>query len=590
MNKRIRPLRNILTFGKAYKIWLLICISFSLLDVAVTITIPYMYKKIIDMIEHNNSDEVFSTYIGIIIILLLLGTFNIFMRILSSSRFTTNTIKDLRNNIAEHLQKLPYKQVRKYHSGDLASRVNDDVELIRNFLIEASDFIYQPLIFICAVTYGLVISWKLLLVTMIVLALAMGLNNMSSKPLKKFSTKLQTLHGKANAMIQDTVNGMYIVKSYNLKKKFQTNYQMIQNQAYITEIAIVKRRLIIMTIQTLLMVVPIQLINLYGGSLTFSGELTIGEFGVFLAIITYLTHPVSKLISLISNVKVAEGGAERINELLSYPIEMPDKNQDILIKKNGLAVEFNHVSFSYDDKHLVLKDINFKLQQNKTIALVGGSGGGKSTILNLLCGFYPANEGEIKVFGHDINHHNALRSQISMVTQDTHIYPTTIYENIGYGNRNATKEEITNAAKMANAHEFIMKLPNVYNTLLAERGANLSGGQKQRITIARAILKDAPILLFDEPTSALDQSSEKLINEALRTLTKDKSVIIVAHRFSIIKHVDEILVIDQGTIVERGTHDELMYLDGVYKILYLKQVKENDNDNLIKGGPLAYEV
>lgn len=580
-----KPLRSILSFGKPYKIWLFICLIFSLLDVIVNISIPYVLKKFVDMISVSNKNEGFSTYIGFMIMLLLMGTLNIFMRKLSTSRFTAYTMRNLRNNIAEHIQNIPFQYVKKYHSGDLASRVNDDIELIRKLLIEISDFIYQPLIFICAVTYGLIISWKLLLATVIVLGIAMGLNDIASKPLNKFSSNLQKKFSNANSLIQDTVRGIYIVKSFNLKKKIQSSYQSKQNQAYDMEMEIAKRRLYIMTIKTLLLVVPILVINLYGGDLTFSGQMTIGEFTVFLAIISYLTHPVNKLIELISNVKVAKGGAERIYEILSCPIEEACKDKDVFSKKDNISVEFNNVSFSYDGKNFILTDINFKLHKNKTIAIVGVSGGGKSTVLNLLCGFYNINEGEIKVFGNDINKIDlkTLRSHISMVTQDAHIYPTTVAKNIGYGKKNSSKDEIINAAKMANAHDYIIKLPNGYDTTLTEGGKNLSGGQKQRITIARAILKDAPILLLDEPTSALDSNSEKLIDDALYKFTKEKSVIVVAHRFSTIKNADKIIVLDNGNIVERGTHDELIHVDGVYKNLYLKQYEENMDDKLIKG-------
>lgn len=585
MKKRIKSLRNILSFGKPYKIWLFICIIFSLLDVVVNISIPYVLKKFVDMISVSNTSEGFSKYLGFMIMLLSLGTLNMFLRKLSTSRFTAYTMRNLRNNIAEHIQNLPYSYIKKYHSGDLASRVNDDIELIRKLLIEMSDFIYQPLIFICAITYGLIISWKLLLMTLIILAVAMGLNDIASKPLNKFSSKIQKQFGMANSLIQDTVRGIYIVKSFNLKKKLQSSYESKQNQVYKMEMDIEKRKLFIMTIQTLLLVVPILVINLYGGNLTFSGEITIGEFTVFVAIISYLTNPVNKLISLISNVKVAKGGAERIFEILSCPIEEACKDKDVFSKKDNISVEFNNVSFSYDGKNPVLTDINFKLHKSKTIAIVGVSGGGKSTILNLLCGFYNVNQGEIKVFGNDINKIDLsmLRSHISMVTQDTHIYPTTVAKNIGYGKKNSNKDEIINAAKMSNAHDFIMKLPYGYNTILTEGGSNLSGGQKQRLTIARAILKDAPILLLDEPTSALDSDSEKLIDDALYTFTKEKSVIVVAHRFSTIKNADEIIVLDNGNIVERGTHNELLNLDGFYKNLYLKQYEEKVHDNLIKG-------
>lgn len=588
--KKDKELINILYFGRQHKIWLVVCIIFSLMNVAVDIAIPVVFKNFIDMIAVGYTNEQFYRYIGFLILALFTGTASIFIRKLSTSRFTTYTLRNLRNHMAEHIQRLSFKYINKHHSGDLASRINDDIELIRKFLIELSNFIYQPLIFICAVIYGLILSWKLLLTTAAVLAVAMGLNSIASKPLNKLSSKLQKTLGKANSLIQDTVKGIYIVKSFNLKKKLQKNYESKQNQIYKMNMKIVKQGLYVMTIKTLLLVVPIQIINLYGGRLTFVGEMTIGEFTAFIAIINYLTGPVNRLIGLISNTKVANGGAQRINEILNYPMEEFSENKEDFNKNNDITVEFNNVSFSYDENNCILDDINFKLYKNKTIALVGVSGGGKSTILNMICGFYKANKGEVKVFGENVNNIDllSLRSQLSMVTQDTHIYPTTVSENIGYGIKNATKEQIINAAKMANSHDFIVELTKGYDTILTEGGSNLSGGQKQRISIARAILKNAPILLLDEPTSALDSSSEELIEGALNRFAKEKSVIVVAHRFSTIKNADEILVLDNGNIAERGNHDELMNFDGIYKNLYLKQHKENGKDKVIKGA--AYNV
>lgn len=590
MKKRNSPLRYILSFGKQHKVWLFICVIFSLIDVAVSILILYGYGNLVNMISANNTER-FSAYIWFVIILLFMETVDIFIRILSASRFMEYTIRNIRNKIAEHIQNLSFPYFKKHHSGDLASRVNGDIELIKNLLIELSDFVYQPLVFICAVIYGLILSWKLLLITMIVLCAAVSLNNLVSKPIGKHSGKLQEQFGKASSIIRDTVNGIYIVKSFNLEKKLQNSYQLCQDHVYDTEMKIVKRRLYTMILSTLVLIIPMFVINLYGGRLTFIGEMTISEFTVFLAMITYLSNPVIELINLVSNVKAAKGGIDRLYEILTYPTEESNGNRGAFNIKDDLPVEFKNVSFSYDGHNSVLTNINFKLSKNKTIALVGASGGGKSTIFSLLGGFFKVTEGEIKVFGNDINKIGleALRSQISMVTQDAYIYPETVAENISYGKKDSKMDEIINAAKIANAHDFIMELPNGYDTILSENGSNLSGGQKQRITIARAILRDSPILILDEPTSALDSDNEKLIEDALSTITYDKSIIIAAHRFSTIKNADEIIVLDNGRIVERGTHYELMDIDGVYKNLYLKQYEESQYDNMLEGAE-SYDV
>ncbi|WIV11048.1 ABC transporter ATP-binding protein [Proteiniborus sp. MB09-C3] len=472
MKKINSPFRYILTFGKQHKIWLFVSAIFSLFDVVVSMLIPIIYQKLADILSFDNTVEKFYTYLWFVVILLLMSTLNIFLRQLSTSRFTQYTIRNLRNKIAEHIQNLYFPYFNKHHSGDLASRVNDDIELVKNLLIQISNFVYQPLIFICSIIYGLILSPKLLLVTITVLIFAIGLNNIASKPISKFSAKLQKQLGKTISMIQDTVNGIYIVKSFNLEKKLQNSYKLYQEHVYHTEMKIVKRRLYTMILSTSVLMIPMIVINLYGGRLTFIGEMTIGKFTAFLAIITYLSNPVIEVVNLVSNVKLAKGGAERIYEILTYPTEEAYENKDTFEIKNNISVEFKNVSFSYDGQNSTLKDIDFKLFKNKAIASIGASGGGKSTILGLLFGFYKATEGNIKVFGNAINEIDlkALRSQISMVTQNTYIYPTTVAENISYGKRNSRRDEIIHAAKMANAHDFIMELPNGYDTVLGGIG------------------------------------------------------------------------------------------------------------------------
>ena len=495
MSLKGNPLVRILSSGRENMFWLWLSGIFSLSDVATSIMVPVMFKRVVDLISEGSTHG-FIKYVAIIIFLLFMGTINVYFRKLSSARFSASIVKKLRDKTVYHLQRLPFNIIKTHHSGDIASRVNDDMDSIKKLFAESSDFLYQPLVFIFAVVYGFVLSWKLLLATISVLILAMALNSIVTNPLSGYSSKLQKLLAKASSLVQETTKGIYIIKSFNLQTEFKNRYKLDQDKIYETEMEITKKKISVMIISILLLVVPILLINLYGGRLTFVGSMTIGEFTAFLAIISYLTNPVNRLIGLITNYKIAKASAERIQEVLDYPVEISHMTCDIEEVNQKAVVEFNKVSFEYGDNKEILSDISFKLSKNQTIALVGPSGG-KSTIANLLCGFFDVQKGEIYIHGKKMTKDNLpwVRKQISLVSQDIHIYPKTVAENIGLGKLGSTNEEIVKAAKMANAHEFIINLPNGYDTLVSEGGSNLSGGQRQRIAIARGILKDSPILL-----------------------------------------------------------------------------------------------
>jgi len=287
--------------------------------------------------------------------------------------------------------------------------------------------------------------------------------------------------------------------------------------------------------------------------------------------------PVETMLGWIRNLREVAPAVERVFEILDQPIETTAlSTTQSAPQLNGIT--FNLVNFQYSDGTKILEDFSLNLDKGNVVALVGSSGCGKSTVLKLLCGFYAPQSGQIMISGSDIFQSNIgdARKQVSLVSQDTYLFPTSISENIGYGRLGATQEEIEDAAKVANAHEFITAQPEGYQTQVGEWGFKLSGGEKQRIALARAILKDAPILLLDEPTSALDAQSEAIVQEALERFMSGRTVLIVAHRLSTIKNADEIIVLDQGNLKERGTHEELMATGSLYKRLYLKQTDPED--------------
>ena len=320
---------------------------------------------------------------------------------------------------------------------------------------------------------------------------------------------------------------------------------------------------------------PQLIVPLFGGYLAYTGDISVGTLIASSYLIWMVFIPVETALGWIRQLREIAPAVERLFEILDHPIETgPQHNYQI--KPGVPALSFQSVDFQYSEDNSVLHDFTFSLDQGKVAALVGSSGCGKSTVLKLLCGFYQPQNGEVQIFGNDIYQSDLkyARQLVSLVSQETYLFPTTIAENIAYGRFGAEQNEIIAAAKKANAHDFIMSQPDGYETQAGEWGKKLSGGERQRIGLARAILKDAPILLLDEPTSALDAQSEKTVQDALERFMVGRTVLVIAHRLSTIRNVDEILVLDQGHLIERGTHDQLMGSETLYKRLYLRQSEE----------------
>ena len=336
-----------------------------------------------------------------------------------------------------------------------------------------------------------------------------------------------------------------------------------------------QQRLAVMT--TLVVVVrqiPVLATAGAGGYLAVTGRLSPGGLFAFLYLLHFLVDSLSGIPGLLLELRSAGAAAARIAQVIQRPTERKGGNRFAGVQRLP-AVAFRDVVFSYGDQAAVLDGVDFGIPHQRTVALVGPSGGGKSTVFKLLCGFYEPERGSVDLYGHALREWSleAARAELSLVAQDTYLFPATVAENISLSRPGASIDDVVEAAKMANAHEFIAELPQGYDTPVGERGSRLSGGERQRIGIARAILKDAPILLLDEPTSALDARSEALVEEALERFTEGRTVLVIAHRLSTIRSADEIVVLDGGRIVERGAHEDLMQRGGVYKQLYLKQAQ-----------------
>jgi ABC-type multidrug transport system fused ATPase/permease subunit len=473
---------------------------------------------------------------------------------------------------------MSFSDIEAKHSGDLVSRLTNDAAVIQDFFQNNfSNFFYQPIAFLATFGYMATLNLKLLLVAVAILPITFFGTNFLSRPMGNWVKKRQEGFGRINAIVQDTIGGITMQKAFNLNQVLYDKFKVAVHQVRDNDLKYQKRVAILSTFYLIIMHVPVLVTAAYGGYLAINGQMTPGSLFAFLYLLHFLVEPLAPFSELIPQLRAATAAAGRIIEVLQHPTERTD-GQSFALDPTQPVIEYAEVSFAYYGHSDVLNEMNFSIPHCKTVALVGPSGSGKSTVFKLLCGFYEPHEGSVKLNGRELSQWNleAVRRQLSLVSQDTYLFPATVAENIAYGRPGATRDEIIKAARAANAHDFIMNLPNDYDSLVGERGNRLSGGQRQRLGIARAILKNAPVLLLDEPTSALDVQSEALVQEALDRMMSGRTVLVIAHRMSTIKQADEILVLDHGRIVEQGPHQALIEKDGLYKQLYLKQFQNGD--------------
>ncbi len=565
-------LKQLSSFTKPYKYWIALSIAATIFNALIDVSVGHFIKNITDTTLSGYYQEA-SRVLIYIVLLVVLGVLVKFTVGYSSGCFSSLALMDLREKVARHVERLPVSFIENRHTGDTVYRLSGDTNAFQYFFQGSfTNLIYRPLVFILAFAYLLYTNWRLLLLSVALLPVTLYLTNLVSRPISRYSKVRQGQYGTLNSMVQDTIGGIYISKSYNLAKVLFEKFKSFSNEMLSNQLKLEKREAMLTPFTMILRLLPFLSCAIYGGYLAVKGQITPGSLSAFLYLINYLTEPLTAFPGMLSELRSTMASVDRISDLLKQPVERSDGNA-FARDYSKTVIEFDNVSFSYKDNVRVLDGLSFSIPANKTIALVGRSGCGKSTVFKLLCGFYETNEGDIKLYGQDLDEWelDSSRLHLSLVSQDIYLFPGTIAENISYGNPGASFDEIVSAAKAAKAHDFIMKHSDGYNMIVGERGNKLSGGQRQRISIARAILKDAPILLLDEPTSALDVHSEALVQEALEHFKKDRTVLVVAHRLSTIKRADEVLVMSKGKIVERGTHEALMEENGLYKNLYMRQ-------------------
>ena len=485
----------------------------------------------------------------------------------------------IRKDLFTNLQRLPLKYFDNTSSGDLMSRLTNDVDNINSTLSQSVTQLFSGIINIIGMFIAmLLLSPILTLIGMITIPLTLITTKVLAKKTQRFFVKQQQELGNLNGYIEEMVSGQKVVLLFSEEEKVKKEFGEINER--LTKSAIIAQGVssFMGPINNFINNLSYLIISVAGGYLILKGSsLTVGVVFSFLLYMRNFTRPINEIMNLFNTIQSAIAGAERVFEVIDEDIEKDDDKAVGIDNIEG-HVELKDVTFSYKKGKEILKNISIEAKNGEVIAIVGPTGAGKTTIVNLLTKFYDIDSGEIFIDGKNINEitRESLRKTVAMVLQDTYLFSETVSENIRYGRLDATDEEVINAAKMADAHHFIMQLPHGYNTVLSHNGGNLSQGQRQLLAIARAILSNASILILDEATSSIDTRTEVLIQNAMLKLMKGKTTFVIAHRLSTIKNADKILALKDGEIIESGTHEELLKKNGFYANLYNVQFENNN--------------
>lgn len=484
-------------------------------------------------------------------------------------------VRDIRNKMYDKIVSLPIGFFTSERKGDVMARISGDVTEIEVSVMASLDMLFKnPVMIIACLVMMIVVSWELTLFVLVLLPFAGYIMGKVGSRLKRKSLEAQQQWGQILSTTEETLGGLRIIKAFNAEKKMESRFHGETQWFYKISNAIQRRHSLAHPMSEFLGTAAISILLWFGGTLILSGDSTIDAAGfIYYMVIFYsIINPAKDLSKAGYSIQKGMASMERIDKILGAenPICDPEKPLDLsVIEPQKAPISFKNVVFSYDGEHCVVDDVSIEVPAGKTIAIVGQSGSGKSTLVDLLPRFWDVDSGSIEIGGVDIKDFKVkeLRSMMGNVNQEAILFNDSFYNNITFGVGNATQQEVEAAARIANAHEFIMETPEGYQTNIGDRGCKLSGGQRQRLSIARAILKNPPILILDEATSALDTESERLVQEALERLMKNRTTLVIAHRLSTIVNADMICVMNQGKIVERGSHEQLLALNGFYKRL-----------------------
>lgn len=538
----------------------------------------------------STGDVQLITFMQTLLIMTAVGFGVAFLKSISTSKYSIKVQTRFKSLVAEKLYHLEYKYFDQNGSGSVINKMNSDIFEADTLLSEQMPTLCTSLISIIVYAFYIgSLNIGLLCLMFVCYPFILFLSERIAKKVVALTKLHRKKADRLMEITQDCLSGVLVLRSFGAEDHFQKQIDQAADDIVTYEAKRVKINNTALLIRRMLQWLPNIICAVYAYVLVCNGELSMGSLMAFIVILNRFVEAFIGLPFDFIEAKESIVCVKRIEDILNQKEEISGSYSGVTERQSQQdqhlesAITFNHVNFAYhEDGEVVLHDLTFSIKKGTTTAFVGDSGGGKSTIFHILCGFYPVNAGDYQLLGTSFKDWNleAARAQIALVSQNVFLFPTTIKENIRYGNRSATEEQIIAACKDARIHDFIMGLPEGYDTLVGERGILLSGGEKQRISIARAILKDAPILLLDEPTSAVDVATEGLIQEAIDHISHNRTCIIIAHRLSTVKNADRIMVLKDGSIAETGTHDQLLAMGGIYAGMYGREDKMKEEEGL----------
>ncbi len=578
--------KRLLEMAKPYTMRFILAMIFMLIAGGLQASLPLVSKPAIDEI-FVSKDMTALTWIPFLIIgIFLFKGLCSYGQVILMSSIGMRIVTDLRNKLYECIQRQSLAFFTENSTGILMSRITNDVLSVQTTVSEAvTALVKDSFTLVCLVGVIFYTDWKLALIAMVVFPLTAYPIAHFGKKMRKVTTASQITMGALTSLLQETISGTRIVKAFGMEKYESKRFSVENERLFGLVMKTISVNAISSPLMEFLGGLGIAAVIFYGGYSVVHGYSTPGKFFSFLAALLMLYEPVKRLTNINNTINQGIAGGERIFSIIDRVPDIIDKPGAANLPPITKSIDIENVTFRYEEKP-VLKNINLSIKAGEVVAFVGMSGGGKTSLVNLIPRFYDVSEGRVLIDGRDIRDVTlqSLRRQVAIVTQQTILFNDTVKNNIAYGDIQRTDEDIVNAAKAANAHDFIVKLPQGYESNIGELGTKLSGGEKQRISIARALLKDAPILILDEATSSLDTEAEIEVQDALDNLMKGRTTLVIAHRLSTIRNADRIIALVNGEIVEEGNHETLMAKKGEYYRLYNLQFKDegNGNDRLAK--------
>lgn len=565
--------RTVLEWLKPHRARFSLALCLIVFQAAITVATPMLFGVgIIDHVLLQVQDPALLSWVAVgVVVLILFKGMVTYGQTYSMNYIGQRLITDLRGNMYDHMLKLPLDFYGRRQSGELIARMTNDVTVIQQAVSLSIAEVLQYVLILVGILVSLFwLHWTMALVSLALLPLAAwAINNFGGR-IRAFSARMHEKIGDMAALLGETIGAMRIVKAFTMEGMTRRRFHKANEHSFDMSMKTVQAQATLKPVVELILVLGMVLVLWYGGREVIMGRLTVGQLMSFLAYLGMLSQPVSALTHHISLIQQAAAAGERIGTLMAVTPEPQSSGALLNLPPVQGKIEFEGVTFSYERGAPVLRDVTLSIAPGETVALVGPSGAGKSTLVNLIPRFYDPDVGTVRVDGYDLRtvDPRSLRRQIGLVPQDPVLFGVSIAENIAVSMPDAAQEQVEQAAVLAYAHEFVRQLPDGYDTIAGERGANLSGGQRQRIAIARAILASPRILILDEATSALDAESEAAIHAAIDRIRAGRTVLLIAHRASTVRLADRIVVLDGGRIVQQGTHDELITRPGLYRRLY----------------------